>query len=945
MRLTELTTADWHALSPHETLERLESDASAGLSDALAAERRETFGPNALETSPPVGALTLLLRQFTSPLVLILLVATGMTLLLREFADAAVIVAVLILNAVIGFTQEQRADRSVHALMSLAAPHATVLRAGVRQRLDARELVPGDVVLLEAGDRVPADLRLLSASELRIDESLLTGESAPAHKSPDAVDASALDADRASIGHMGTAVAAGRGTGVVVATGAATVLGGIAAQMSVQERPPTPLQQRMHRFANLIAVAVLISTAVAFGLGVALGESASTMFLTAVALAVAVVPEGLPVAFTIAMALGVRRMARRSVIVRTLPAVETLGSTTVIGSDKTGTLTQNRMTVVAAWTADGWFHLGEDVEAPDPASESMAEQVGTGRRDPMTATLRTGVLANAADVRRSDESAETDDARHAGARGHVSVGDPTETALLEAAMRCGLSIDDVRSGSPLLLDVPFSSTRRHSYVIVDEAGPVLRLKGAPEEVLSRCTRMATPDGDIALDADAALAAAELMAARGLRVLAMALRRLPEGDVPAAPDDAAAWRSVSHAKDPQGLTLTGLVGMQDPPRPGVRDAVARCAAAGIRVVMITGDHPATAAAIAHDLRISRTNGSTDGSTDGSSGGSTSAAMPVVTGAEVEVMSDEELARKVAVTHVFACVAPEHKLRIVLALQGQGEVVAVTGDGVNDAPALKAADIGVAMGRDGTDVAREASDMVLTDDDFVSIVAAVEEGRVVFDNVRKVTNFLLSTGSASIVAIIGAIAAGLPLPYTPAALLWLNVVTNGLQDVALAFEPGDDDVLERSPRARSEGIVSRALWVRTALTGTAMAAGSLWLYVWAAERGDAEDAQRGVALTTFVVTMALHAFSSRSVERSIIHQDPRTNPFLLSAVIGALVVHTAALYWSPTQTLLRIAPFGADAWARMVAVALVVAAISEGHKAIGRRSERRTQQWAD
>ncbi len=941
MGLTELTAADWHALSPRETLERLESDASAGLSDALAAQRRETFGPNALETSPPVAALTLLLRQFTSPLILILLVATGVTLLLREFADAAVIVAVLILNAVIGFTQEQRADRSVHALMSLAAPHATVLRARVRKRLDARELVPGDVVLLEAGDRVPADLRLLSASELRIDESLLTGESAPAHKSPDAVDSRALDADRTSIGHMGTAVAAGRGTGVVVATGAATVLGGIAAQMSVQERPPTPLQQRMHRFANLIAVAVLISTAVAFGLGVALGESASTMFLTAVALAVAVVPEGLPVAFTIAMALGVRRMARRNVIVRTLPAVETLGSTTVIGSDKTGTLTQNRMTVVAAWTADGWFHLGEDVEAPDAASESMAEQVGMGRRDPMTATLRTGVLANAADVRRSDKAAEPDDARHIGERGYVSVGDPTETALLEAAMRCGLSVDDVRSGSPLLHDVPFSSARRHSYVIVDEAGPVLRLKGAPEEVLSRCTRMATPDGDVALDADAALAAAERMAARGLRVLAMAARRLPEGDVPAAPDDAAAWRSVSHAEDPQGLMLTGLVGMQDPPRPGVRDAVARCAAAGIRVVMITGDHPATAAAIAHDLRISRTNGNSDGNSDGS----TSEAMPVVTGAEVEVMSDEELARKVAVTHVFARVAPEHKLRIVLALQGQGEVVAVTGDGVNDAPALKAADIGVAMGRDGTDVAREASDMVLTDDDFVSIVAAVEEGRVVFDNVRKVTYFLLSTGSASIVAIIGAIAAGLPLPYTPAALLWLNVVTNGLQDVALAFEPGDEDVLERSPRARSEGIVSRALWIRTALTGTAMAAGSLWLYVWAAERGYAEDAQRGVALTTFVVAMALHAFSSRSVQRSILHQDPRTNPFLLSAVIGALVVHTAALYWSPTQTLLRIAPFGADAWSRMVAVALAVAAISELHKAIGRRSERRAQQWAD
>jgi Ca2+-transporting ATPase len=379
-------------------------------------------------------------------------------------------------------------------------------------------------------------------------------------------------------------------------------------------------------------------------------------------------------------------------------------------------------------------------------------------------------------------------------------------------------------------------------------------------------------------------------------------------------------------------------MQDPPRHGVRDAVARCRSAGIRVLMITGAHPATACAIAEDLGIG------DPGIGPGTGPDTAAAVPVrsaVTGTQVEAMSAAELATAISHSSVFARVAPEHKLRIVLALQAEGEVVAVTGDGVNDAPALKAADIGVAMGRDGTDVAREASDMVLTDDDFVSIVAAVEEGRVVFDNVRKVTYFLLSTGSASIVAIVGAIAAGLALPFTPAGLLWLNVVTNGLQDVALAFEPGEDDVLDRPPRPREEGIVSRVLWERTLLTGVTMAAGSLWLYVWAGAIGYSAEAQRGVALTTFVVAMALHAFNARSEHRSIVALDPRTNPLLLSAVLGSLVVHAAALHWGPTQALLRVAPFGAEAWLRMVGVALAVVAVSEVHKLLRAPRPRRPQ----
>jgi len=874
----------WHALGTADALERLDSSRS-GLSRVEAAERLERFGENRLVAEPPVSDLVLLVRQFRSPLILILLVATAVTVLLQEYADAAVIVAVLVLNTVIGFTQERRADRSVHALMSLASPTAVVVRGGRRERIDAVALVPGDIVALEAGDRVPADLRVLDASALRGDESLLTGESSPVEKCSDPVDAGVLAAERRSMLHMGTTVAAGRALGLVVGTGSRTVLGSIAEHMGQQERPPTPLQRRMTRFANIIAVAVLGSTVLAFGLGVALGGSPSEMFLTAVALAVAVVPEGLPVAFTIAMALGVRRMAQRRVIVRTLPAVETLGSTTVIGSDKTGTLTENRMTVTSMWTPAGWSHVGDDTLPVDGTSRPIDPDV-LARDTPLHELLRTAVLANDASLGEDEE------------RG---VGDPTEIALLVAGVRCGLDPEGVRQGSRILLDVPFSAEQRSSFVVVDEDGPMLRLKGAPERVVELSSTMLGPDGaEHPLDAEAVLAAAAQMAGRGLRVLATAQRRVADG---LSADDPA----------PGDLVLTGLVGMQDPPRTGVRDAIARCRSAGIRVIMITGDHPATARAIASDLGIVAGEDAN-----------------VVTGVEVERADDATLAALVLRTPVFARVAPDHKLRITLALQQHGEVVAVTGDGVNDAPALKAANIGVAMGRDGTDVAREASDMVLTDDDFVAIVAAVEEGRVVFDNVRKVTYFLLSTGMASIVAILTAIATGLPLPYTPAALLWLNVVTNGLQDVALAFEPGEPDVLDRPPRARREGIVSRVLWERTVITGTAMALGSLWLFTWAIDRGLSADAQRGAALTTFVVAMALHAYNARSERRSILASDPRTNPLLLGAVLGALIIHVAALYWGPTQALLRIAPFGAGGWSRMVAVALVVVGLSELHK---------------
>ncbi len=890
----------WHALTVEETAEALDVSTDDGLPPAEADARLEEHGPNELEAEETRGNLEILVSQFTSPLIYILLVAGVVTILIEEYTDAAVIAAVLVLNAVIGFFQERKADRSVHALMDLASPSSTVVRGGRTQEVDARRLVPGDVVLLESGTLVPADLRIVRANVLRIDESLLTGESNPTTKQVEPVDAELLAADRTDMAHMGSAVASGRGRGIVVATADDTQLGRIAESIREEKQPETPLQRRMHRFANIIAIAVLASTVLAFLLGISLGEPVDEMFLTAVALAVAVVPEGLPVAFTVAMALGVRRMAQRNVIIRSLPAVETLGSTVTIGSDKTGTLTQNRMTAVRVWTPNGWFALAGDPDIDEPTSPRPAAEHLDGVA-PLAATMRTAVLTNESGV-----EVTTDD------RGEPAFehrGDPTESALVEAAFRVGMAPDELRASVTLLADVPFESDLRYSFVVVDEDGPVLRLKGAPERVLELCVAMATEDGTRDLDIEEAQAAATEMAEGGLRVLAMAQRRLevaPEPDVP---------------PEPSGLVLTGLVGMQDPPRPGVRESVTATRDAGIHVIMITGDHGATARAIARDIGITDT-----------------ADAEVITGSELEHLSDDELRERVRQVSVFARVAPEHKLRVVRALRDLGDVVAVTGDGVNDAPALKAADIGIAMGRDGTDVAREASDMVLTDDNFISITAAVEEGRVVFDNVRKVTYFLLSTGAAAIVAITYSIAAGLPLPYVPAALLWLNVVTNGLQDVALAFEPGEPDVLDRPPRPKDEGIVNAVLWERTLILGITMAAGSLWLFQWAIGAGLTGAQQRGAALTTLVVAMALHAGNARSERRSVFAMDPRTNPFLLLAVVFALAIHVAASYWAPTQAVLQIGPVTAAGWARILVVGVAVVAVSELHKAVrSRRSE--------
>ncbi|HUE89865.1 MAG TPA: HAD-IC family P-type ATPase [Vicinamibacterales bacterium] len=883
----------WHTLEPDEVARELASSPE-GLSRDEAGRRLERDGPNELAETPPTSPLVVLLHQFRSPLIYILLAATVVTLLLEEFIDAGVIGTVLLLNAIIGFTQERKAEQSVRALMRLMAPHARVIRDGRESEVESRELVTGDLVLLESGARVPADLRLIATTALRVDESLLTGESLPVTKTTPALTPPERPlADRTNMVYMGTVVSSGRGRGYVVATAAETELGTIAHSIRGEGQTETPLQHRMTRFAHVIGIAVAISASLAFAIGVALGQSPADMFMVAVALAVSAVPEGLPVVFTITLALAVRRMARRNAIVRRLPAVETLGSTTVIGSDKTGTLTENRMTVREIWAAGQTITLDAHLS---PAGARDPETPAVTRDTPLGLTLLAGVLTNEAELYRQQGVIDTH-------------GDPTEAALLVAAATLGLEPVSVRGSYPVIEELPFEPERQYSASIrLDDGNHVMFVKGAPERVLEMSTRWLSDDGMAPLDREAVLHAAREMARRGLRVLGMAYRALPGapkgGVVPA----------------PEHLIFLGLQGMLDPPRAGVREAIAGCQNAGIRVVMITGDHAETAMSIGSQLGIA------------------TAGAPPLTGAELERLDDEQLRARVPDVAIFARVAPEHKLRVVQALRANGEVVAVTGDGVNDAPALKSAEIGIAMGRSGTDVAREASDMVLADDNFVSIYAAVEEGRVTFDNLRKVTFFLVSTGAAEVMMILTALTLGWPLPLVAAQILWLNLVTNGLQDVALAFEPGEPGVLDRPPRPRSEGVMSRLLWERTVVAGFVMAAGTLALFQWELAEGASLVRAQTVALTTMVVFQMFHVGNCRSDHRSVFSLSPISNPFLFVATTAALLIHLGALHFRPTQIMLRVEPLEIDAWLRIVAVALTIIVAIELHKLV-RRDRRR------
>ncbi len=882
---------NWYQLDASEVVKQLNTH-DDGLSDDEAALRLKQYGPNQLIEEERISRIAILIHQFTSPLIYILLIASVVTFFLHEYIDTGVILAVVILNAVIGYIQEYKAEESVRALKKMVVPTARVLRDGKEHEVKSEGLVPGDIVLLASGVKVPADIRLINTIELKVDEAMLTGESLPAEKNTDLLKEKNLTpGDQRNMAFMGTAVVTGRAKGVVVETGIKTLLGQIAKDVTEVEVAKSPLQAKLEGFARFIAIVVSIFTVLMFFIGIMMGKEASEMFMVAVATAISAIPEGLPVAVTIAMAIGVNRMARRNAIIRKLTAVETLGSTTVIGSDKTGTLTKNEMTVRFIYDGESVYEVTGSGYEPEGEIFTEGGRVDVKKAKNLMTVLRIGMLCNESNIYEEEGLYKVD-------------GDPTEGALIVSAMKAGLNPEEEHERYPQDGIIPFESERGYMATLHRHDGKgVIFAKGAPEKVLDMCTESL---GNDALKRQDILDTAHRFAKEGMRVLALAYKKADDNVT-----------DIAH-RDVEGtLTWVGLQSMIDPYRPEALEAIEGCRGAGIRVIMITGDHPVTAKAIAHSLRI----------TEGEK---------VVTGRELEGMSDEELYNNVQEVAVYARVSPEHKLRITQQLLKHGEVVAITGDGVNDAPALKAANIGIAMGRTGTDVAKEASDAVLTDDNFSSIFAAVEEGRVVYNNIRKVVLFLISCGFGELLAIIGTLTVGLPIPYITAQILWLNLVTNGLQDVALAFEPGEKGILKQPPRNPHEGIFSGILARRTILMGVVLAAGTLFTFIHALNDGVPLERARTIALTTMVFFQFFQAFNCRSERESIFTMSPLGNPFLFFSVIAAFFAQLAVLYVPTLQYIFRTVPLTIGEWLEICIVTLSIVIVVELDKLRLRRS---------
>lgn len=876
----------WHALSAADCLQSLETSPS-GLTADEVQERRRSHGANQLIEGNKVSLLTIFFNQFRDFMTIVLVVATLISGLLGEYADAITIIAIIILNGILGFVQEVRAERSLAALKELTAPMARVRRDGRVQSIPARELVPGDIILLEGGDRVPADARLVSAYGLDVEESALTGESVPVHKQANVyVDPTAPLGDRRNMVYMGTLVTRGKAEAVVTATGMATEMGKIADLMQQSEEQLTPLQRRLDQLGRILVWLSLGITLLVVVAGVLHGQPLYQMFLAGVSLAVAAIPEGLPAIVTIALALGVQRMIKRNAIVRKLPSVETLGCASVICSDKTGTLTQNRMTVQRVWVDGEWYRVTG--AGYDPLGEFLFDErpVQPLRRAGLRRVIEIGALCNNAVL------AETEEGE--GGRRFVVQGDPTEGALLVMARKAHFEVE----GYERIDEIPFDSERKLMSVLVKTPdGEVLLLvKGAPDVLLERSTQVYTGGRPEPLSASLKkriLVANEQMAAAALRNLAFGFRRLPSVE------------AAKSERDPERqLVFVGMVGMMDPPREEVYEAIQKCHRAGIRTVMITGDHRETAIAIARQLDMLPEKGR------------------VLTGPEMDAMTDEDLSRIVDQVYVYARVSPEHKLRIVRALQARGEIVAMTGDGVNDAPAIKQADIGIAMGQNGTDVAKEASALVLADDNFATIVAAVEEGRGIYDNIRKFIRYLLASNVGEIVTMFVAMLAGMPLPLTPIQILWVNLVTDGLPAIALGVDPAERDIMDRPPRPVNEGIFARGLGVKILSRGILIGVATLAVFLWALRTapGDLKRAQT-MAYTTLTLAQFILVFDCRSVEGGILKRNLFENIWLWLAVLSSVALFLVTLYLPPVARLFGTTPLAGMDWV----IALVAAAL--------------------
>ena len=866
----------WYAKSVKQVLGELETDRERGLSPAEAGRRLERWGPNELARQRRAGLLRRFLGQMKDPMILVLLAAAGLSLWAtggEDWLDAAIILVIVAVNACISISQEDNAEKALEALRQMSAPLAKVLRDGKEIRLETAALVPGDIIRLEAGDLVPADARILTAAGLRCDESAMTGEPVPAAKAPvgELPEDTPL-ADRRNMVLSGTVVTGGRALCVITATGMDTEMGRIAGMLLGEEDSQTPLQKKMAEISKTLSFVCLCVCAVMFGAGLLQGKALLGMFMTAVSLAVAAIPEGLPAIVTIVLALGVQRMVRRGAIVKRLPAVETLGCAGVICSDKTGTLTQNRMTVVDVWT-------------PRTGERALALTIGA-------------LCSDAALIRAGREPA--------------AGGDPTEAALVVAAAREGLEKGTLEEQWPRRAELPFDSERKLMSTVHQKADGSFRVlvKGAPDVLLGRCR----------MDEGArrrALSRNEAMALRALRVLGVAYKDL-----------AFLPRTLDSATLEQGLTFTGLIGMMDPPRPEVRRAVEQCYAAGIRPVMITGDHKLTAVAVAKELGICRKGDL------------------AVTGEDLDFMPQGLLEQEVERFAVYARVSPEHKMRIVRAWQARGKIVAMTGDGVNDAPALKAADIGCAMGVAGTDVAKGAADMILTDDNFATIVSAVEQGRGIYANIKKAIHYLLSCNIGEILTIFLATVLDFhQMPLVPVQLLWLNLVTDSLPALALGVEPVEEGAMEQAPRDARASLFSRAFSLRLAWQGAMVGLLTLTAYFLGeyvlSDPGEAHAAANTMAFATLTLCQLFHAFDVRSERASLLHIGVFSNAAMNRAFLIGLVMQLSVLCVPPLQAVFNTVPMSPVEWAVVLCLAVTPVVVCEAAKAAGRAGARRVR----